>query len=341
MATMADIAKRAGVSLSTVSYALSGKRPISPETRERIQAAIDELDFHPHQVGRALASRRSNTIAILYPSLSQGLTEMPLEFVVSAAEEATRHGYSLVLSTTPPEDEAMLRMTGRGFVDGLVLMEVKLVDPRVPLLRERGIPFAMIGHCADNTGLSFVDLDFEHAIATAVDYLADLGHPRIALVSRQRDLHEAGYGPSVRCEAGLVRAAAARSVEPTFRCCDANPIGGYDTTRALLAEREDLGAIISLNSEALGGIVRAVHESGLRIPDDVSILGLTSPRIAQLIAPALTTIDFPAAEMGRSGAELLIRRLEGGEIEPTQCLLRGKLTVRRSTGPYARTGRTA
>jgi DNA-binding LacI/PurR family transcriptional regulator len=338
VATIADIARRAGVSISTVSYALSGKRPISEATRRRVMAAIDELGFQPHAAGRALASKRANTIAILYPSVSQGLTEMPLEFVVSAADEAARHGYSLVLSTTPPVDEQLLQMTGRGFVDGLIVMEVTLNDPRVPLLRERGVPFAMIGHCADNFGLSYVDLDFEHAVTTAVDYLADLGHVQIAFVSRQQHLHEAGYGPSVRSEAGLNRAAAARGIEPIFRCCDASPLGGYDTTRALLEERPDLGAIIALNSEALGGIIRAVHESGLRIPDDVSILGITSPRIAQLLTPALTTIDFPAAEMGQTGAELLIRRLEGGEVEPTQCLLRGKLTVRRSTGPYARTG---
>src|SRR5262245_21615277 len=108
MATMADIAKRAGVSLSTVSYALSGKRPISDATRRRVLAAIDELDFRPHAAGRALASKRSNTIAILYPSPAQGWTEMPLEFVIGAAEEAARHGYSLVLSTSPPADEQML-----------------------------------------------------------------------------------------------------------------------------------------------------------------------------------------------------------------------------------------
>jgi LacI family transcriptional regulator len=153
-------------------------------------------------------------------------------------------------------------------------------------------------------------------------------------------MHEAGYGPSVRSEAGLLRVASTRGIEPIVRFSDHGPIGGLETTRTLLADYPMLGAIVTLNSEAIGGILRAVQEAGLQIPDDFSVVGITSPRIATLVAPPLTTVDFPAEEMGRMGAELLIRRLEGGEAEPIQCLLRGRLTVRSSTGPFARSSQT-
>ena len=113
----------------------------------------------------------------------------------------------------------------------------------------------------------------------------------------------------------------------------------FETTRGLLAGYPKLGAIVTLNSEAIGGVMRAVHEAGLRIPDDVSLVATTSPRIAALIAPPLTTVDIPTEDMGRIGADLLIRRLEGGETEPTQCLLRARLTARGSSGPYARSAR--
>jgi DNA-binding LacI/PurR family transcriptional regulator len=334
--TIADIAKRAGVSISTVSYALSGKRPISAATRERVNAAIEELGFRPNQAGRALASKRSNTIAMLYPSHAQVLSEMPLEFIVSAAAEAARRGYSLLLSTTPVEDEEMLRLIDQGFVDGLILMEVKLDDPRVPLLRQHGYPFALIGHCRDNDGISYVDIDFEHAVEVAVDHLTGLGHRQIALISRGAELHEAGYGPSVRSEAGFLRVARERGIEPIVGFSDHGPLGGFETARTLLTDHPRLGAIVTLNTEAIGGIMRAIQEAELRIPDDFSVVAITSPRIAMLIAPPLTTVDFPAEEMGRLGAELLIRRLEGGDAEPIQCLLRGTLTVRGSSGPYAR-----
>jgi DNA-binding LacI/PurR family transcriptional regulator len=203
MATMSDIARRAGVSLSTASYALSGKRPISEATRQRVLQAAAELDFQPHAVGRALKSKRSRTIALLFPALYKGISEGVLEFLTNAADAAGKHGYSFMLSTSPPEDSEILRLMRRGFVDGLILMEVKLHDPRVAMLKERGYPFTLIGHCEDNSGISFVDFDFEHAVETAVDHLVSLGHRRIAFVNISRDLLEAGYGPAVRSLAGF------------------------------------------------------------------------------------------------------------------------------------------
>jgi DNA-binding LacI/PurR family transcriptional regulator len=334
VATMAEIARRAGVSLSTVSYALSGKRPISEATRRRVLQAVEELDFQPHAVGRALASRRSKTIALFFPSLARGISEGVLEFLTNAAETAAQHGYSFLFSTSPPEDSEILRMVRQGFVDGLILMEVKLHDPRVALLKERNYPFALIGHCADNTGISFVDLDFAHAVATAVAHLAELGHRRIAFVNVSRDLHEAGYGPAVRSIAGFERALAAHGVEGIARLCLPVPAAGYEIVEELLTADPNLSAIVTINREAIGGMLQAIADRGLRIPDDLSLVGVVSERLAGLYSPALTTLNFPAAEMGRRGAELLIRQLEGGGAEPVHCLLQAELAVRQTTGPY-------
>jgi DNA-binding LacI/PurR family transcriptional regulator len=205
---MADIARHAGVSLSTVSYALSGKRAISEPTRRRVFAAMSALDFHPHASGRALASRRTRAIALLFPALAKGLSEMRLEFVTSAAEAAAERGYSFLLSTSPADDADVLRLLRSGLVDGLILMEIKLRDSRVDLLRDRGYPFALIGHCERNDGLSFVDLDFADAIERAVRHLAELGHRRIAFVNAASGLLDVGYGPTARSLAGFERVVA-------------------------------------------------------------------------------------------------------------------------------------
>src|SRR3954470_16168407 len=114
---MDDIARRAGVSLSTVSYVLSGKRPISEATKQRVRSAIAELDFHPHGIGRALARKRSNTIALLYPTGSYGMAETTLEIILAAVEEASSRGYSTLISTATPEDTEILRLIRSGFVD--------------------------------------------------------------------------------------------------------------------------------------------------------------------------------------------------------------------------------
>lgn len=334
MTTMADIAKRAGVAVSTVSYVLSGKRPISEETRERVLAEIRRSNFQPNAAGRALASRRSRTIALLYPVETFGLTRMPLEFVISAAEEAGRQGYALIVSTSSAEDEEILSKLQRGAVDGIIVMEVALHDPRVELLREREVPFTMIGHCADNTGLSYVDLDFPQAVEEAVAHLHDLGHRRVALIDRTTDESAFGYGPSVRSRAGFRDSIARRGLVGMHEACATTAADGARVTRELLTAHPDTTAIVSLNTEAIGGIYSSIRELGMTIPADISVVAITSPRIAEFMVPQLTSVDFPAALMGRMGVEFLVRQLEGGpstDIEP--CLLQSTITVRQSTGP--------
>lgn len=335
MSTMSDVANRAGVSISTVSYVLSGKRAISEGTRQRVLAAIDELDFQPNQLGRALANRRSNTIALLFPSVSSGIGELQLEIVTSAAETADEHGYAFLLSISREEDAEVVHLARRGFTDGLILMAVKLHDSRVDLLRQRRFPFAMIGHRADNDGLSFVDVDFVHAVREALGYLAGLGHRRVAFVGSSDHLLASGYGPAVRTHTGFVQGIAEHGLEGTWHPCEPTPRATYTVVRDLLCASPDVTALVTSHHDATVGMVQAARELGRRIPDDLSLIAITSPRRAEAIDPALTTMDFPAAEIGRLGAELLIRQLEakGGEIEPVHRLLRAELTVRQSSGP--------
>jgi DNA-binding LacI/PurR family transcriptional regulator len=165
MATMADIAERAGVALSTVSYVLSGKRSVSEETKQRVHQAIADLEYQPHAVARSLASKRTKTIALLFPALAKGHSAMRLEFVAHAAAVAAQHSYAFLLWTAPDNDVEIIQLTQQGRVDGLILMEVKLHDSRVALLKKHNYPFSLIGHCEKNDGISFVDLDFSILIS--------------------------------------------------------------------------------------------------------------------------------------------------------------------------------
>jgi DNA-binding LacI/PurR family transcriptional regulator len=163
MSTMAEVARRAGVALSTVSYVLSGKRPVSEETRKRVLRIIAEMDYHPSRLARRLARGRSKAIALLMPAADRQLRDSELDFIVSAADAACRSEYGLLLWTAPSEESAILRLIEDGFVEGLIVMEVALHDPRVEVLKKRGYPFTMIGRCECNDGPSFVDLDLEHS----------------------------------------------------------------------------------------------------------------------------------------------------------------------------------
>lgn len=329
---MADVARRAGVALSTVSHTLSGKRPISAEVRQRVLQAIEELGYQPHALARALATKQTRTIALLYPSLTSEITEPHLEFVAGVLQSTTLKKYGLLLWTTPEEDQEVPRLLRQGLVDGLVLMEVRLDDPRVQMLRQQRSLFTMIGHARENEGICFVDLDFEYAVQTCVDYLANLGHRHLAFISHSAKLFDLGTGYMVRSENAFRLALAQRRLEGTTRFCETNAQAGYEATQALLDLDPAPTAMIVLNAWVAGGITRAIHERGLHIPTDISLVGILSPHIAEMTVPPLTAIDFPYKAMGSRGAELLIRQLEGEELS-IQELLRPPLTIRHSSGP--------
>src|SRR6266702_2143183 len=146
MATIRDVAQHAGVSVSTVSYVINGTRPISEATVTRVRAAMDELGYRPHALARGLATRRSRIIGLLFPTPERGLGVTELEFVTSVAEACRAVGYQMILWTAEVHERAELKaLTGAGLVDGVIVMEIRLDDDRIGLLRDAGLPFAMIG----------------------------------------------------------------------------------------------------------------------------------------------------------------------------------------------------
>jgi DNA-binding LacI/PurR family transcriptional regulator len=335
MATMHDVAKHAGVSVSTVSYALNGTRPISQKTKDLIHAAMEQLGYRPHALARGLASRRSRIIALHFSTSERGIGETELEFVTSAAKAALKRGYHLVLWTSEMEDPDRLReLTRQGLVDGMVLMEVRQDDGRIGVLREMSMPFSMIGRCADTTGISFADVDFDQTTRDAVSYLFELGHSRIAFLNQSLQVFNEGYGPAVRAYQGFMRATAEKGIEGIARFCHSSPRDGYETFTELIAARPGLSAIIAMNDRAVPGVLQAIADRGCRVPEDFSLVSIvSSARAAELFVPPLTTMEAQASALGRMAVTCLIDQLEGGSKEMPQALLPCGLVVRGSTGP--------
>ena len=187
-----EIARAAGVSRSTVSYALSGKRPISQETRNRIQTVIEDLGYQPNASARALANGRTSTLALVFPpSPGRGhYTDMQLGFIGSVVEAAAEQGYDVLVSAGGPADaEGLARIAGERRVDGVLLMESLLDDPRIKVLREAAFAYVTVGRSADADAeeQDWVDLDHGALVAACVHHLADLGHRHIALVNRPEE----------------------------------------------------------------------------------------------------------------------------------------------------------
>ena len=147
-------------------------------------------------------------------------------------------------------------------------------------------------------------------------------------------MEDVDYGPTVRTALGFERAVGEKGVSGIVIPCDPSADGGYHAVESLFSADPEVTAIITVNSEALGATARAVLERGCRIPEDISIVAVTAARTAEFLTPPMTSLDFPAAELGRLGTRLLIDQLEkGGDFEPTQQLLRAPLSIRRSSGP--------
>jgi len=335
MATIVDVARKAGVSVSTVSYALSGTRPVRAETRQRILQAIEELDYHPNLLARGLVSKRTKIIALLYPAFcGDYLDDVQLEFIASVANMATYYRYGLLLVTSPSGEKDIQRFIKEKLVDGLVLMEVQLHDPRVALMKERGYPFSLIGHCETNEGISFVDLDFYAALQMCVNHLAGLNHQEIAFVPKFEDYAGVLLHYIIESVRGFTSTVAELGIKGTIRGSQPTIQCGYETMMKLLDEQPGLTAVIAGSDPIYTGVIQALSERGLVVPGDFSTIGILSQRLAERYIPKVTTITIPSDQMGRLGTEFLIKKLEGQEREPQQVILAPELTVRQSTTKY-------
>jgi DNA-binding LacI/PurR family transcriptional regulator len=344
MVTLAEVAQHAGVSASTVSYVLSGKRSISVTTRQRVEESIRQLGYHPNAGARALASSRSNIIALMIPLRTDMYVPVMMEIAIAVATSARAHGYDILLLTGEEGPDAVRRVTGSGLADAMILMDVELDDERLPLLRGGGgadgtkpgagavQPSVLIGLPADTTGLTCVDLDFRATGALCVEHLASLGHRDIAVIGEAPAVYERHTGFAERTLDGLRTRARELGLRLLHRPCD----GGYDAMAATLArlfdERPDTTGFVVQNESAVEPLLALLRQQGRAVPEDVSVVAVCPEQVATQASVRLTSVAVPAQEMGRHAVEQLVAKLEGRGREEV-VLLAPELTVRASSGP--------
>lgn len=326
-----EIARRAGVSRSTVSYALSGKRAVSPRTRARIQQVIEEFDYRPNAAARALKEGRTRTIGLFIPPPARRLTYMQLEFVASVLEAAAQEDLDVLVSPSgDPQEHTFNRLIDARRVDGVILMEIRLSDPRVPRLRKAGMPFVTIGHTAEPDGTWWVDVDYQGLVGRCVRHLADLGHREIALINRSAELLAGGYGPGLRARQGFEDAVAHCGVAGVEYPCGDDVRGGDACMERILRERPEVSAAVTVNEAALPGFQRALHRAGLSVPRDFSLIGVAAQYWAEEFHPPLTSADVPAAQMGAEAVSLLSEHIADPAAPPRHLLLSPPISLRES-----------
>lgn len=322
--TIADVAARAGVAASTVSYVLSGKRSISPETADRVMRAVADLGYHPHAGARSLASRRAGVIAMMLPLRDGMHLPVLMQFASGAVTEARRHDQDVLLMTADEGPAGLSRVAASAIVDGLILMDVEVRDPRVETLRRLGLPSVLIGFPADAEGLTCVDLDFTAAGRVCADYLAERGCGDVALLGASEAVYarRTGFAERVR-EGFLGRGGPRAAVWP----CPDEAVSVQRTVKELLAANPALTGLAVHNEPAVGHVMHALADAGKRVGEDFHVVVIGPDEIAERVHPQLPSVLVPAETLAETAVRHLMRKLDGLNV-PDSTLVEPQLTVR-------------
>jgi DNA-binding LacI/PurR family transcriptional regulator len=332
--TIDDVARAAGVSVSTVSYALSGKRPISASTRQRVEHAVRELGYRPHAGARALASQRTSVLALMAPLRVDVNVGVIMQFVTGVVTRARDFEHDVLL-LTQDDHAGVERVAAGSMVDAMIMMDVEAEDPRLPILRRQRQPSVLIGLPRDSSGLSCVDLDFEAVARVAVDHLVGLGHRQIALIGSPRAVLDRHTTYAQRMVRGFRSETERTGVDAVFEPCESSHAGAVDALDRVLAVLPGVTGLVVHNEVALPGLLATLRERGIDVPRDMSVVAVCPDDVATGQPQPLTAVGIPATRIGAVAVEMVMGRLENGHEAETR-LLAPELTVRTTTTTAAR-----
>lgn len=331
--TMKDVAELVGVSIQTVSAVVNDKPGITDETRERVLTAIKQLGYRPYSVARSLRTGQTRTLALIVSDLSNP----SFGTMASAAEDyARRLGYSLTVHNTHDDvkrEAAYIQAVTQRWVDGVLYVSAEDELSSQIALEEAGIPSVAIDRIPEHYDGPSVILDNVKAGFIAAQHLLDLGHQRIAHISGPRRLRVARERV-----AGFVQALEVQGFVPVAReegnwTCDS----GYTGMKRIFDHTEMLPtAIFAANDRMAIGAIQAINEAGLRVPDDLSVMGLDDIEVAAYQNPPLTTVRQSFVELATLAMQLLFALIEKEQPDKTQLVLEPELVERRSTARLAK-----
>lgn len=335
--TSKDVARAAGVSQSTVSYVLTGKRPISEKTRRRVLDAIEQLTYEPNAGARALASQRSRVIGLFVPFESGHDMTGLLPFIETITKSARAREHEVILVTSDEGSAGLRRLAGRSLCDAMVLMDIQRVDDRVPVAASLSTPVILIGVPDDPAGLYCADLDFPEAARMVVAELARTGHERVVFV---------GYSPEdVERDLNYVR----RFLEPALRAADdaglarllLSPVPlGRQSARDCVRRAIEFGegarlGIVVPNSLMVQPVLHALRRHGVEPGRDVSVIGLCTDSAASDCEPPVSNVSLEPREVSSRAMDTLFWLLDPTPTGPPPAidLVSPHLTHRETTLP--------
>ena len=325
------VARKARVSTATVSRTINGSSSVQPKTAERVRKAIAEMGFHPDINARALGSGRSS----LYGLIISDITNPFFPELVKAFEDvAVKHQKEVLIANTGYDpkrlDICVNRMLQRK-VDGVAIMTSEMDDALLQVFQKRKIPVVLLDAHAEGAGVNSVRIDHAAGMLEAVQHLAGLGHSDIGFISGPLSLSTARQrheGFQDACKRFRIRLAAKRIAQG-----DHGVKGGYEAMQRLLRGNTDLTAVVCSNDLTAIGAMEMIFEHGLRIPEDISVVGCDDILLSAYTRPGLTTVDVPREDLAGAAFHSLLSYTQGADLDTVgqEHIFTPKLVCRRST----------
>ena len=331
--TLEQIAHMAGVSLATVSRALHGTYPVKAETKQRILQLAKELGYQPNLIARSLRTEHTSTIGITVDDIASPFSPRIIRGIHDTLKQ--NHYVSIIINTerhVEAEIEAMHDLLGRS-TDGIILVESYLQrDGQMPDLA--GKPYVFVHRLFKSGTGNCVMVDERYGARLATEHLISLGHRRIAHISGPEGWDATGERLDSFQETLL---KAGLTFDPALvREGDWDIDSGYSGAQSLLATSERPTAIFAANDMMAVGAMYAVQDAGLRVPDDVAVMGYDNLDSVRIVRPQISTVTLPCYQMGQAAAQQMIKLLQNPSLPDEQIKVQGELIVRDSTGSHIR-----
>ena len=315
--TVDDVARAAGVSAQTVSNVLNARGRVGQDTRQRVRAAIQDLDYHRNAGAITLRTQRSGRIACPIPPAELSPTNMiMLEFMQALTSAAGRRGQHLVLAASDDGLRDIRELMDSGAVDAVVLASVAAHDPRVALLAERGIPFATFGRTDPDLPQSWVEVDNRRGVRDLTTRLIGLGHTRLAFLG-----YSAQGSWDVEREAGYRDAMTSSGLSSHVSTPEPDGPRVQQSIAALLDRSVAPTAIVTGSDVLAGEVYAAAAQRGMRIGTDLAVTGFDGSLVGRLLAPALTTLSIPTADIAQRLIDRALLEVDGPSGAPGELLM--------------------
>ncbi|MCE5256899.1 MAG: LacI family transcriptional regulator [Spirochaetaceae bacterium] len=333
MSSIRDVAKLAGVSVSTVSRVLGGSQKVGKETRRRVEQAIETIGYQPNLLAQGLRSKRGSLIGLVVPEIRQEIFSSFVEYI---GDEVRARGYSLITGNThgqPEIEDEFIESLVRRHVDGIIFSRVSDRSRALGILEKDGIPTVIIDRYLDNEDIPTIVMDNYGAGALAAEHLVGLGHRRFAVITGLQNIalcreRQRGFAEYIeRCGLALPHHNV---YEGNFKL-----ESGIEAAESFLEHGIDFTAIWAENDLMALGAMNTLIRAGRKVPQDISIMGMDDIISAKIMIPSLTTIRQPFAAMCSKAVELLFGMINGEECGERRVSLPASLIVRESTARCA------